>query len=145
MCRGDWRAAKLENIMPSVLVVDDNELARNLIANPLTEVGFSVDTAAGGFEALEKFKANHHQMVITDILMADGEGIDLIRSLLADTPDLPIVAVSADPRTNETSSLGMAAKMGARKTLSKPFSALELLAVVGALLATEDEAQAQPA
>jgi len=84
-------------------------------------------------------------MVITDILMADGEGIDLIRSLLADTPDLPIVAVSADPRTNETSSLGMAAKMGARKTLSKPFSALELLAVVGALLATEDEAQAQPA
>ena len=131
--------------MPSVLVVDDNELARNLIAMPLTEVGFNVETAAGGFEALEKFKASHHQIVITDILMADGEGIDLIRSLLADTPDLPIVAVSADPRTNPTSSLAMATKMGARKTLSKPFSALDLLAVVGTLLAAEDDPEVQPA
>ncbi len=130
--------------MPSVLVVDDNELARNLIAMPLTEVGFHVETASGGFEALEKFKAGHHQMVITDILMADGEGIGLIRSLLEDSPDLPIVAVSADPRTSEGSSLAMATKMGARETLSKPFSALDLLAVVGTLLAGEDEPAPRP-
>ena len=131
--------------MPAVLVVDDNELARNLIAMPLAEVGFSVETAAGGIEALEKFKSGRHQMVITDILMADGEGIGLIRSLLAENPDLPILAVSADPRTNATSSLAMAIKVGARKTLSKPFSALDLLSVVGALLAGDDAARAQPA
>lgn len=133
--------------MPRVLVVDDNELARNLIAMPLTEVGFNVETASGGYEALEKFKAGRHQMVITDILMTEGEGIGLIRSLLADNPDLPIVAVSADPRTNATSSLAMAVKVGARKTLSKPFSATDLLTVVGALLSGEDEAaaRAQPA
>jgi CheY-like chemotaxis protein len=138
------RAAELEKKMPSVLVVDDNELARNLIAMPLTEVGFNVETASGGFEALEKFKAGHHQMVITDILMADGEGIGLIRSLLEDSPGLPIVAVSADPRTSEGSSLAMATKVGARKTLSKPFSALDLLAVVGTLLAGEDEPAPRP-
>ena len=63
--------------MPRVLVVDDNELARNLIANPLTEVGFNVETAAGGFEALEKFKAGHHQMVITDILVETLEGMGI--------------------------------------------------------------------
>ena len=121
--------------MPAVLVVDDNELARNLIAAPLAEVGFSVETAAGGHEALEKFKAGQHQMVITDILMTDGGGIVLIRSLLADAPDLPILAVSADPRTNEGSSLTLAAKVGARRTLAKPFTALDLLAAVGELLA----------
>ncbi|PIW28656.1 MAG: response regulator [Rhodospirillales bacterium CG15_BIG_FIL_POST_REV_8_21_14_020_66_15] len=132
--------------MPAVLVVDDNELARNLIAMPLAEVGFNVDTASGGNEALAKFKVRRHEVVITDILMADGEGIGLIRALLADDPDLPILAVSADPRTNETSSLSMAVKVGARQTLTKPFSVLDLLAVVGTLLSGEDETpRPQPA
>ncbi|MEQ8229187.1 MAG: response regulator [Rhodospirillales bacterium] len=133
--------------MPAVLVVDDNELARNLIAMPLAEVGFNVETASGGREALEKFKAGHHEMVITDILMTEGEGIGLIRSLLADNPDLPIVAVSADPGTNEASSLSMAIKMGAKKTLSKPFTAHDLLYAVGSLLGSDGEqgAEAQTA
>jgi CheY-like chemotaxis protein len=132
--------------MPAVLVVDDSELARNLIAMPLTEVGFNVDTASGGYEALEKFKAGHHQMVITDILMAEGEGIGLIRSLLADNPDLPIVAVSADPRTSDSSSLSMATKVGAKMTLAKPFTAHDLLFAVSTLLAgAEQGAEPQPA
>ena len=121
--------------MPAVLVVDDNELARNLIAVPLAEVGFTVDTASGGHEALAKFRAGRHEIVITDILMTDGEGIGLIRSLLADAPNLPILAVSADPRTTESASLTLAVKVGARRTLSKPFTALDLLAAVGELLA----------
>ena len=108
---------------------------------PLAEVGFNVETASGGHEALEKFKAGHHEMVITDILMTEGEGIGLIRSLLADNPDLPIVAVSADPRTNDASSLSMATKVGAKKTLAKPFSAHDLLYAVGALLGGDGEAE----
>ena len=131
--------------MPAVLVVDDNELARNLIAMPLSEVGFSVETAPGGHEALEKFKAHRHQVVVTDILMTEGEGIGLIRSLLESDPDLPIVAVSADPRTNPTSSLGMATKVGAKKTLAKPFTAYDLLSAVGALLGDDGDSAAQPA
>lgn len=131
--------------MPAVLVVDDNELARNLIAMPLSEVGFSVETASGGHEALEKFKARRHQVVVTDILMTDGEGIGLIRSLLESDPDLPIVAVSADPRTNPTSSLAMATKVGAKKTLSKPFTAYDLLSAVGALLGEDGDSAAQSA
>lgn len=128
--------------MPAVLVVDDNEMARRLIAVPLAEVGFSVDTATGGREALEKFRPGHHRVVITDIMMADGEGIGLIRALLDHVPDLPILAVSADAR-GRNSSLAMATKMGARKTLAKPFSAYELLASVGALLDGDERLAAE--
>lgn len=130
--------------MPAVLVVDDNEMARRLIAAPLTEVGFSVDTAAGGREALEKFKPGHHQMVITDILMTEGEGIGLIRSLLDHNPDLPILAVSSDAHGG-SSSLATARKVGARQTLAKPFTAYDLLASVGALLDGDGGAEPQPA
>lgn len=129
-----FAAASGGRTMPAVLVVDDNEMARRLIASPLAAVGFTVETASGGHEALRMFRPGHHQVVITDILMAEGEGIGLIRSLLESDPDLPILAVSADARAGETSSLAMATKVGARGTLAKPFSTHDLLASVGALI-----------
>ncbi|MCH8154484.1 MAG: response regulator [Proteobacteria bacterium] len=98
---------------------------------------------AGDFDTvgglLERVEENRPDLIITDIIMPEKEGVETIIALRRADPDLPIIAISGGGRLDATDFLTMAGKLGARRTLSKPFRRDQLLEAVGECLA-EDEA-----
>jgi PAS domain S-box-containing protein len=120
-----------------VLVVDDEEFILETTREALRDVGYRVLTATGGEEALRTIEEADGavDVVVTDLRMPDMNGFDLIRTLRARNPSLPIVAASgvADGRTDE------ALDAGAHTFLAKPFSAETLQSALHEALHAPDE------
>ena len=120
--------------MARILVIDDNEMVRDILSDLLEEEGHEVRTATegrGGLALLDDFVAD---VVITDILMPGQEGIETIQKLRANNPETRIVAISGGGTRYGVSFLDMAEKLGAHATLSKPIDAMELAALIERLL-----------
>src|SRR5688572_19307865 len=117
--------------MAHFLVVDDDEPTRDLIAFSLEQLGHSVTRAENGDEALAAFAGKRADVVITDLLMPDRDGLELIPSLLKLAPTMPIIAISGSVQ-HAGLYLKMARQLGATWSLSKPFSRDELVAAVEA-------------
>jgi DNA-binding response OmpR family regulator len=119
--------------MAKILVIDDEQSMRHLIARVLRRAGHTVDAAANGRSGLALFHERRPALVITDIIMPDTEGIETIRALQRDDPAVPILAISG----SNPLYLGFATQFGAAAALRKPFSVDELLTTVSALLQTK--------
>lgn len=102
-----------------VLVVDDEDLVRNLVVTFLSKLGHSCLTAVDGVDALDKLKGNKIDVVITDIKMPNMDGITLTSEILTQYPDLPIMVMTAFEQEH---SAGIAISAGAREFIKKPFS-----------------------
>lgn len=102
-----------------ILVVDDEELVRNLVVTFLSKLGHSCLTAVDGVDALDKMKENKIDVVITDIKMPNMDGIALTSEILTQYPDLPIMVMTAFEQEH---SAGIAISAGAREFIKKPFS-----------------------
>lgn len=113
--------------MARILVVDDEELARFTIRDILETAGHVVDEAANGNEAIASQVADPFDLIITDIVMPEKEGVETIIELRRDYPDLKIIAISGGGRTKNMDFLKFADEFGADKILAKPFSEEELL------------------
>jgi PAS domain S-box-containing protein len=122
-----------------VLVVDDEAFILETAREALRDGGYRVLTAAGGDEALRQVDEHDVDVVITDLRMPEMDGLDLIRTLRARHPNLPIIAASgmADGRSEE------ALQAGAHTFLAKPFSEEELRGALHEALRAGDEAAAQ--
>jgi putative nucleotidyltransferase with HDIG domain len=110
-----------------ILLVDDEVQLRSLIGATLERQGFEVHSAASGRLAMEMLKRSEFDLVLTDIVMQDGNGIALLERILAEQPLVPVVIVSA------ISDLGVAVdsmRRGAYDYLLKPFRREDLLATV---------------
>jgi two-component system, chemotaxis family, chemotaxis protein CheY len=118
--------------MANVLVIDDEEQLRRLVARILRAEGHEVRVAANGREGLQMFREARPALLITDIVMPDQEGIETIIELRREAPEFPILAISGG---GEGVYLKLAAGVGATETLAKPFGADELVAAVERLLA----------
>jgi len=116
--------------MVRVLVVDDEEPARFTIRNILEAAGHEVDEAENGNEAISSQTANPFDLIIIDLIMPEKGGVETIIELKRDYPDLKIIAISGGGRTKKLNFLKQAYKLGADKTLAKPFSEDELLECV---------------
>ncbi|MCX6955403.1 MAG: response regulator [Verrucomicrobia bacterium] len=117
--------------MPSILLIEDDDLLCDVLTKVLRSVGYSVMVATDGRKALALFHAEPADLIVTDIVMPDQDGLEVIMALHREQPELPIVAISgAKPELY----LGLAARLGARRTLSKPFSPETLLRAVADLL-----------
>jgi len=103
----------------TILVVDDEELIRNLIVTFLSKLGHSCLTAIDGVDALDKMKGNKIDAVITDIKMPNMDGITLTSEILIQYPDFPIMVMTA---FEQEYSAGIAISAGAREFIKKPFS-----------------------
>ena len=124
--------------MHRLLLIDDDDLLREALAAVLTAAGFKVEQAANGTEALARFRANPADLVITDLVMPDREGLETIATLHREWPALPIIAMSGSaPRSSLY--LAMAAKLGAHRTLPKPFAPAVLLRFIDELLGPPTE------
>jgi CheY-like chemotaxis protein len=113
---------------PAVLLVEDNLELLDMLAKTLERAGFAVVTAVDGVHALAQMRALIPDVVVTDILMPEMDGFELIRTLHAKWPQLPIVAMSGIEDTPNFRNLAL--KFGAKAALSKPVNRAHLVEVM---------------
>jgi adenylate cyclase len=116
-----------------ILVVDDNEENRDLLARRLMRQGYEVLTAAGGRAALETLAARPLDLVLLDVMMPDLDGYAVLQQLKADPAlrDIPVLMISA---LDELDSVVRCIQLGAEDYLGKPFDPVLLQARIGACL-----------
>lgn len=120
--------------MARILAIDDEANIRDLLSIVLSEAGHEVVTACDGQDGLRRAAVQPFDLVITDIVMPVGEGIETIRELRQRTTSLPILAISGGARFGTVDMLDVALKLGASASLAKPFCQDDLLQAVDALL-----------
>ncbi len=121
--------------MATILVIDDEDVDRMLVAELLRAEGHEVVEAADGVEGMAAMGASSLDLLVTDIMMPGKDGLQTIIDIKKDRPDMKIIAVSGGGRHMQLSSLDMAKHLGAGATLVKPVSAENLIAAVDELLA----------
>jgi CheY-like chemotaxis protein len=117
--------------MAEILIIDDEPAIRQLLVHVLHKAGHTGYEAGNGEEGIELFRQVHPALVITDIVMPDTEGIEVIRRLRQADPVIPILAISG---SGGPLYLRAATGLGATAALAKPFDIAEFLSVVGRLL-----------
>lgn len=123
--------------MSRILLIEDDDLLRNTLRRTLVRAGYDVDDVPNGKAGLETYRRLRSDLVITDIVMPDKEGLETISELRRLAPDVKIIAVSGGGTGRADDYLGMARRLGATRTLAKPFSNDEILAVVAEVLSRE--------
>jgi diguanylate cyclase (GGDEF)-like protein len=101
-----------------VLIVDDEEMVRDLVCSLLSKCGHTCEMAKGGIEALEKIKNDSFDAVVIDIVMPDMDGITLTEELLKLYPKFPVMVMTGHA---EEDSAGSAIAAGAQEFIKKPF------------------------
>ena len=109
--------------MIKVLVIDDDAVVRDVIGEMLMAAGYGVVTAGTAAEALELFMDDEIRLVVSDIVMPDVSGLELLEAMRLHRPSLPIVLVSGD---NTRDNLSEALMRGADGLVAKPFTSAEL-------------------
>ncbi|MFN0178985.1 MAG: response regulator [Gemmatimonadales bacterium] len=109
-----------------ILLVDDDDLSRATIHQMLERAGHAVVSTANGGDAIGLFKTAPPEMVITDLIMPDTDGLELIQELRKLDGTVRIIAISGGGRVNANEYLTVARKFGAAGILAKPFSNQEL-------------------
>jgi len=124
--------------MTTILLVDDEDLLREGVREILEMSDYTVIEARDGEEALTLFAINNVDLVISDIVMPNMDGVDLVTRLRESFPDIPILTISGGSRVvSARFGLDSALLSGANDSLTKPFNAKQLLEKVGRLLAVE--------
>jgi CheY-like chemotaxis protein len=123
--------------MSRVLVIDDDVPTRRMLRQALERAGYEVIEAHEGLEGVRHCQEAHVDVVITDILMPDKEGLETIRELRQNFPALKIIAISGGGHQGTLNFLEVATRFGAQSTLQKPFSLRQILETIQALLAEQ--------
>ncbi len=126
-----------------ILVVDDDPAVRDSVAMVLESAGFLVDQAEEGATAMRLLRAHAPDLVITDILMPQKEGIETIREIRSVLPHTPIIAISGGT-DGGADYLKMAQTFGASAVMAKPFDPLAMLKLVNRLLLGSGASAAAP-
>ena len=114
--------------MSRILIIDDDINLRTVLGVALEEAGHEVVLAADGLEGIKKHRAVPMDVIVTDLFMPGQEGLETIKELRREFPDVKIIAMSGEVSAN--SMLKVASKFGADKILQKPFVVVELLKAI---------------
>ena len=121
--------------MARVLVVDDEPAVRSVVEQTMIRFGHDVKTATDGFDALKKLSLGRFDLVITDMVMPEMDGVKLIGHIRETYPNIKIIAISGGGvHHTPQDCLGLAVKVGAARTLMKPFMLSELSSMTTELL-----------
>lgn len=118
-------------VSQSILIAEDDPGVRHLIRRSLEQAGYSVAEATNGAEAIRAVHAAPFDLVITDILMPETDGLEAIVHLRKRTPGLKVIAISG---YENALFLADARGLGATRVLTKPFKPGDLLTLVHDLL-----------
>lgn len=120
--------------MANILIIDDEAPIRLLLRDALEREGHQVLDAADGSEGVRLFKENPSDLVVTDIVMPNKEGLETIMELKKESPNVKIVAMSGGGKIAPDSYLQMAKGLGAVQSFSKPFGIKTFLSAVKEIL-----------
>ena len=120
--------------MPHIIIIDDDNDIRAILKAMLEDAGHEVDEASDGHKGIELCRRRSPDVVITDILMPEMDGIELIRLLKKEFPAVGILAISGGGRISADHYLKLAGNLGAVRELSKPFSRQALITEIDTLL-----------
>jgi two-component system cell cycle response regulator CpdR len=121
----------------SILVADDEDSIRSLLEHFLKNAGYDVVVVGNARDACELIRKQPFDLVITDILMPDGDGLDLINEIKREQPTSRILAISGGGRYLEGSDyLKLAKGLGAHGAMMKPFTWQQLQDAINVVLTT---------
>ena len=124
--------------MATILIIDDEPSIRSALARVLERQGHVVTQATDGRAALREAAGTQFELVITDIVMPEMDGIEVILQLAELCPGLPVVAISGGGLFPKELLLANADCLGAVTTLAKPFDIEEFVGAVNRALASSD-------
>src|SRR3984893_17763949 len=116
--------------MTKILVIDDDAIVRMTVEQILRDAGYEVLTAENGLRGMAVFRSEQPDLVITDILMPEQEGIQTIAEMRKAKPDAKIIAISGGGHGRMVDFLRMARALGAMDVVPRPFDLDQLLAIV---------------
>jgi len=120
--------------MAKILVIDDEPSILLMIKKMLEKAGHEVDMALNGKEGMQLFEKNQADLLITDIIMPEKEGLETIVEMRKKYPDLKIIAISGGGRISADGYLPGAKLLGANMVFQKPLIQKEFLDAVSFLL-----------
>jgi CheY-like chemotaxis protein len=120
--------------MSRILLIDDELMFRETLRAALEGMGHEVTEAGDGRKALGLYLPSRFDLVITDLIMPEVEGIETIIELRKLNPKVKIIAMSGGGRVTSVDYLQIARQIGAKKILVKPFQYEELKAVIDEML-----------
>ena len=119
--------------MARILIIDDDVQILKMLRKMLELEGHEVVDATDGNKGLKLYREDPTDLVITDIVMPEKEGIETIVDLRREFPEAKIIAMSGGGHVEPEAYLHMAKGFGAQRTLTKPFGKEELVEAIGAL------------
>jgi CheY-like chemotaxis protein len=120
--------------MARILIIDDDVQILKILRQTLECEGYDVLEASNGKQGIKRYLENPADLIITDIIMPEKDGIEIIIELKRDYPDVKIIAISGGGRIGPEEYLDMSKKLGAQRTFTKPFERKQLLSAVQDLL-----------
>jgi two-component system, chemotaxis family, chemotaxis protein CheY len=112
--------------MKSILLIDDDDLSRGAVHKMLERAGYQVYSTGDGNGAIHRYRESPSDLVITDLIMPDIDGLEVIQQLRRINPAVRVLAISGGGRVEAEEYLSVARKFGAVEVLPKPFTGLEL-------------------
>ena len=123
--------------MAGILIVEDDKELREMLKISLSRRKHTVYEAVNGREAITQFKPGITDLVVTDLIMPDEDGLKVIIKLKEFKPSIKIIAISGGGNAGPGSYLNLARALGADAVFSKPFSTNDLITRIEELLSDE--------
>ncbi len=120
--------------MALILIIEDDDQTRRVLKIMLEREGYDVLEADDGLEGIKLFRENAVDLIITDIIMFEKDGVTTIMEVRKDSPNVRIIAISGGARVGPEVYLQLAKRVGADCALTKPIDRKELLNTISELL-----------
>jgi DNA-binding response OmpR family regulator len=122
-----------------ICLIEDDKPLRTALARYLTRTGYEVVEAEHGRKALEAMAVKSVDLVITDMIMPEMDGVETLVALRRDYPKVKIIAITGGGIRTAEQYLQLAQMLGAHKTFAKPLVPQELLAAISSLIGAETQ------
>ncbi len=124
--------------MSRILIVEDEEYMREMLVDTLEKEGYDVSVAVNGVEAIKAIEEETFDLIVTDIVMPEKDGLSTILQTKRDNENIKIIAISGGDRSFTGSSyLQIAKNIGVERTFQKPFNSKEFLRAIKEVLQNE--------
>lgn len=121
--------------MARILVIDDDSQVRTMLRLTLEYAGHEIVDAPNGQVGIDLYRDNPTDLIITDLIMPEKEGVETIQALKKEFPDARIIAISGGGRLGPEEYLPLAQKFGAQRVFRKPINRDDLLEAIQEIMA----------